>query len=87
MTVLRGVAITIASGLAFGFLGALAGYVLGSIAPDYYRTVFRIPPEVPINPAQVGLGVGMTQGCAVGLVVGLVVAVAVAWYNSRRATC
>ncbi len=41
MTVLRGFAITIASGVAFGCVGAFAGYALGSVVPDYYRTVSR----------------------------------------------
>ncbi len=85
MTVLRGFAITLASGLAFAFAGAVAGYTLGSIAPDYYRTVFRIPTDASIDPAQAGLGLGVTQGCGAGLVVGLVIVVAVAWYNSRVA--
>ena len=83
MTVVRGFAITIASGLGFGLFGAGLGYLLGSIAPDYYRTVFRIPPEVVVDPVQAGLGLGVTQGLVGGLVIGLVIVVAVAWYNSR----
>ena len=83
MTVVRGFTITIASGLVFGLLGAGTGYLLGSVAPDYYRTVFRIPPEVSIEPAQAGLGLGVTQGLAAGLIIGLVIVVSVAWYNSR----
>ena len=83
MTVLRGFAITIAGGFAFGLLGAGAGYLLGSVAPDYYRTVFRMPPEVSIDPAQAGLGLGVTQGLAAGLIIGLVIVVSVAWYNLR----
>ncbi|ODA33692.1 hypothetical protein [Planctopirus hydrillae] len=85
MTVLRGFLITISSGVAFGSFGAVAGYLLGSAAPDYYRTVFQLPPESPINLAQAGLGLGVTQGTAVGLFVGLVIVVTVAWYNSRTA--
>ena len=85
MTVVRGFAITIASGIAFGCFGALAGYALGSVAPDYYRIVFRIPSDIAINPAQAGLGLGVTQGCVSGLIIGLVIVVAVAWYNSRVA--
>jgi len=85
MTVVRGFAITIASGIAFALFGAGAGYFLGSVAPDYYRTVFRIPPEMSIDPAQAGLGLGVTQGIAAGLAIGLVIVVSVAWYNSRIA--
>lgn len=83
MTVTRGFAITIASGIAFGTLGTLAGYALGVIAPDYYRTVFRIPPDMSINLVQAGMGLGATQGVATGLIVGLVIVVTVAWYKSR----
>jgi hypothetical protein len=84
MTVLRGFLITIASGVGFAAVGAVIGYVLGKVAPDYYRTVFRIPPEVALNPAQAGLGLGLTQGLVVGLIVGLVIVVTVAWHNARR---
>ena len=67
MSVVRGFTITIVSGLAFGVLGAGMGYLLGLVAPDYYRTVFRIPLDVSIDPAQAGLGLGVKQGVAVGL--------------------
>jgi len=87
MTVLRGFMITIASGTAFACFGAVAGYVLGSVAPDYYRTVFRISPEVTVDPRQAGLGLGVTQGAAAGVIVGLVIVVVVAWFNSRLAAC
>jgi hypothetical protein len=86
MTVLRGFAITIASGAAFSILGGAFGYALGALAPDYYRFVFRIPPGVDLEPAHAGLGLGLTQGLAAGLVVGLVIVLAVAWYNSRLTT-
>ena len=85
MTVVRGFAITIASGIAFALLGAGAGFLLGTLAPDYYRTVFRIPPDVSIDPAQAGLGLGLTQGLVGGLGIGLVIVMSVAWYNSKIA--
>lgn len=85
MTVLRGFTITLASSVAFAFFGAVAGYMLGSVAPDYYRTVFRIPSDASIDMAQAGLGLGLTQGFGAGLIVGLVIVVTVAWYNSRAA--
>ncbi|QDU38328.1 hypothetical protein Mal4_26550 [Maioricimonas rarisocia] len=83
MTVLRGFAITIASGILFSAVGGVAGYAIGKMLPDYYRTVFRIPPGVSIDPAQAGLGLGLTQGAAAGLLCGLVIVVTVAWYNVR----
>mgnify|MGYP003338949454 CR=1 FL=1 len=85
MTVARGFAITIASGLAFGLVGAGIGLLLGTFTPDYYRTVFRIPSQASIDPAQAGMGLGLTQGLAAGLTIGLVIVVTVAWYNSRMA--
>lgn len=83
MTVLRGFVITVASGLAFGCLGAMLGVALGKAAPDYYRIVFHVPPGRPLDPAQAGLGLGLTQGLGGGLCIGLVIVVTVAWYNSR----
>ena len=83
MTVLRGFIITISSGLGFGIIGAVLGFTVGKFAPDYYRIVFRMPPEIDLDPAQAGFGLGLTQGVAAGIVIGLVIVVAVAWYNSR----
>lgn len=83
MTVARGFVITIASGIAFAVVGGGLGYALGTLAPDYYRVVFRIPPGGGFNPVQTGLGLGLTQGLAAGLFIGLVIVVAVAWFNAR----
>lgn len=83
MSVTRGFFITLISGISFAICGALLGYLLGVQAPHYYRTVFRIPPDMPMNVAQVGMGLGLTQGLAAGLVVGLVIVVTVAWYDVR----
>jgi hypothetical protein len=83
MTTLRGFLITLASGVAFAVLGGLGGYLLGIFVPDYYRTVFRIPPAVEINPVHAGIGLGVTQGLAAGLFIGLVIVDTVAWFNAR----
>ncbi len=56
-----------------------------NVAPEYYRFMFRIPPDANFNVQQLGLGLGATQGLAAGLVVGLVVVLATAWYGSRVA--
>lgn len=86
MTVLRGFLITIASGAGFAVTGALLGFGLGKLAPDYYRIVFRIPRNVDLDPADAGLGLGATQGLAGGLFIGLGIVLAVAWFNSRKTT-
>lgn len=83
MTVVRGLLITVFSGVLFSLLGGLFGWTLGRLAPDYYRSVLRIPPSVDLSPSEVGVGLGATQGMAVGIGVGLVIVVTVAWYQSR----
>lgn len=85
MTVFRGFVITIASGLAFAIAGGILGYGLGVILPDYYRIVFRIPPQLELDPVQVGLGLGISQGLLAGLLVGLVIVGIVTWYNIQVA--
>jgi hypothetical protein len=77
----RGFLIVVLSGMAGAFLGLLAGGVIGSLAPDYYRAVFN---SDSLNPVQVGCGLGATQGFGVGLAVGCVVLLAVAISRRRR---
>ena len=86
MTILRGFLITITSGVVFAIIGGLLGYGLGVMLPDYYRTVFQIPPGIAYQPTHIGLGLGITQGLAAGLVIGQVIVVTVvtvAWSQSR----
>lgn len=83
MTILRGFVIALISGVSLAVLGGMAGYLLAILVPDYYRTVFRIPPHAEIDVRHVGLALGITQGFTVGLLVGAGVVVAVAWFNSR----
>lgn len=86
MDILKAFAITIASAIFFALVGAGIGMALGIAVPDYYRTVFRIPPDVALNPIHTGLGLGFAQGFGAGLVVGLVIVVTVAWYKVRMAS-
>ena len=83
MTVARGFAITVASGIGFAAIGGLLGYLMGILVPDYFHVMFHITPGTEFDPTQVGLGLGLTEGLAGGLLVGLVIVVVVAWYNSR----
>lgn len=46
--------------------GAGIGWVLGTFAPGYYRTVFRCGDSPEFNPVQVGVGLGLTQGLGPG---------------------
>jgi hypothetical protein len=86
MTVLRGFAITLFSGLFFGVGGAAVGYALGRWTPDFYRTVFRIPIGSTVDPIEVGLGLGLSNGGIIGLGIGLVIVLAVTWSNGRLAS-
>ncbi|MEI8379026.1 MAG: hypothetical protein WCJ09_02785 [Planctomycetota bacterium] len=83
MTVLRGFTITATSALAFTSVGAVAGYLVGILAPDYYRIVFGIPLDSPVNLPQFGLVLGALQGTGVGTITGLIIVSAVTWFNSR----
>jgi len=83
MTVVRGFVITIASGIVFGLLGGVFGYLLGKFVPDFYRIVFGVPSHIQFDPTQIGLGLGVTQGFAAGLIIGLIIVLVVAWYRSK----
>lgn len=78
MTVVGGFIITIASGFGFAATGGVLEYAMARIAPDYYRTVFRIPLDIELAPARASLGLGLTQGLVAGLFVGLVIVLTVA---------
>lgn len=83
MTVFRGFAIIVASGISFAIGGGLLGYTLAIVAPGYYRNVFHEGHSALFDPVQVGIGLGVSQGFIVGLVVGAVVVLAVALAGSR----
>lgn len=85
MTTLRAFLIIAASAAACTALGGLLGYVLGTQAPGYYRSIFAGGDDPRFDPAEVGLGLGVTQGAIAGLVVGIAVVLIVAWYRSRLA--
>ncbi len=84
MTVVRGFAIIISSGISFAAAGGGLGYELATLAPSYYRGVFRGGELPGFDPVQVGVGLGISQGLIVGLVIGSVVVLAVALSGLRR---
>jgi hypothetical protein len=84
MTVARGFAIIVASGITFAIAGGLIGSTLARSMPGYYRAVFPGGERPDFDPVQVGVGLGITQGLMAGLVVGSVVVLAVALGGGRR---
>lgn len=82
MTVSRGFTIVVASALSFALAGGLVGWLLGTLAPDYYRVVFHLP-DGAFNLPLLGVALGLTQGLTAGVIVGAVIVLSVAWYNSR----
>jgi hypothetical protein len=74
------------SSLLGSILGLGTGAMIGTIAPGYYRAVFRNGNSADFDPLAVGIGLGMTQGCFLGGVVGLALVAMYYWYRSRSLT-
>ena len=70
-------------GVTFAFIGGLLGATLGTVAPDYYRSVFRDGHSPEFDPFQVGIGLGVTQGLATGVALALGVLALLAWRDLR----
>jgi hypothetical protein len=89
LSILRAFSIVIASGAGFGTAGIGIGYILGVLAPSYYRGVFPNGNDPGFDPVQVGVGLGFSQGAICGVLVGMVVILAVAisgrpWISSGK---
>lgn len=83
MTVRIALATIVQCTLLVAAFGAVAGYTLGTLAPGYYRSVFRSGREPGFDPVRVGVGQGLTQGTAGGVVVGLAVVALLCWRDLR----
>jgi hypothetical protein len=79
MTARKALEIVLLWGVTFAFIGGL----LGTLAPDYYRSIFHGGHSPDFNPLQVGIGLGVTQGLASGVVVALGVLTLLAWRELR----
>ncbi|MEQ9587975.1 MAG: hypothetical protein RJS97_08475 [Parvibaculaceae bacterium] len=69
--------------VVFACVGCTMGAMIGVVAPDYYRTVFRGGESPDFNPLQIGVGLGVTQGAASGIAISLVVLALLAWRDIR----
>jgi hypothetical protein len=83
MTVRSAIATIVGCTLLIGAIGATVGYALGTLAPEYYRSVFRSGREPGFDPVSVGVGQGLTQGTAAGVAVGLAVVALLCWREVR----
>jgi hypothetical protein len=69
--------------VVFACVGCAMGAMIGVVAPDYYRSVFRRGESPDFNPLQVGVGLGVTQGAASGIAISIVVIAILAWRDGR----
>jgi hypothetical protein len=83
MTIRIAVATVFGCTLLGAAIGVSLGYALGTLAPGYYRTVFRSGREPWFDPVSVGVGEGLTQGTAGGAGVGLAVVALLCWREVR----
>lgn len=74
MTARRGLGIVLVYGATFASIGGIIGALLGTVAPGYYRSMFRGGHAPDFHPTQVGVGLGVTQGLALRVVTALGVA-------------
>ncbi len=72
MDMRRMLLIGLAMPLGHGLAGCLLGAGVGLVAPDLYRSLFRVSGSDPFDPVAVGLGVGCVAGFLAGSALGLV---------------
>ncbi len=85
MTIRKALLTVLAATVAFTSLGAVAGFLLGTLVPNYYRDTFPGGRDAFFDTVQVGFGQGATQGLAVGVVVGLLIVVVITWQTVHTA--
>lgn len=83
MTARKALLMVLFWGVTFASVGGVIGATLGTVAPDYYRSVFRDGHAANFNPFQVGIGLGVTQGLACGVAMALGVLALLAWRDHR----
>lgn len=71
------------STLVGGAIGLGVGLLLGTLLPDYYRSVFSNGGDQNFDPVAVGIGQGLTQGIVFGAVIGLAIVAMFYWHRLR----
>lgn len=84
MTITKGITTIALTALFSGIVGAVIGYLIGTISPEYYRIVFRAGDAPQFDAPMLGLAVGLGQGVTTGVVVGLGIVLLVTWYEVRQ---
>lgn len=82
MTLKKAYLTVILSAIVCAAIGALLGWGIGTLAPDAYVGMLRLPPG-SFSPVQFGVGVGLIQGLFTGIVLGVVLCALVAWHEIR----
>lgn len=87
MSTLNALSVLFITPLLSCMAGAAIGATLGTMAPDYYRSIFPGGHSGNLNPLHLGLGLGATQGISVGLFIGLMVVGVQTWrsFPNRQA--
>lgn len=79
MSIAKMVVIALAFSSAGALVGGVIGWALGMYTPDVYRAWFSTESNGrPLDPAQIGTGLGIAQGLILGFVLGCVVLLATA---------
>ena len=95
---LRSVGTIVVLTLIGAVLGLFFGCVLGLLTPDLFRALFGARPQEviftsgpvmttqghPLDPLQIGIGLGLINGAIMGFIAGLVTVIASAWLRVRR---
>lgn len=83
MTTKTALATVLTWAAVFACVGSATGAMLGTVVPEYYRSLFHGGQSPNFDPVQVGVGLGATQGAASGIAVSILVVALFAWRDSR----
>jgi hypothetical protein len=87
VTLAKGLVTVAVTAVICGTAGLGLGLAIGRWAPDAYRAVFERGGwpgrQPPLDPEQIGIGLGLAQGVLVGIAVGVVIVALVTWYEIR----